>query len=69
LPNTLAALEQTASYLRNTGYTNYGLRVPAGIPGRTLAAWGQIAEEIIRLQPAHVEFAVVNAGADNGSGF
>jgi len=69
LPNTVTALEHTVDYLRQTGFSNYGLRILAGIPGRTLAAWGQIAEGIGRLEPAHLDFTIVDPAADNGQGF
>ncbi|NCB52059.1 MAG: hypothetical protein EOM54_09290 [Clostridia bacterium] len=69
MPNIIAALNQTAKALHNMGFGNYGLRILIGVPGRTLAAWEQIAEGIICLEPAHLEFSVVDAGADNGPGF
>lgn len=69
LPNTITALNQTIGFVKNAGFQNIGLRILIGVPGRTLSAWGQIADEIIRIKPAHLEFAVVDAGADNGQGF
>lgn len=69
LPNITTALNQTFEALRNADFANYGLRILIGIPGRTLAVWEQITDEVIRLEPTHLEFSFVNVGADEGPGF
>ena len=56
LPNTLQALDKTAFLLQNFGVSDFGLRLPIGIEGRSETYWRFILGQIFHYQPQHVSF-------------
>lgn len=63
LPNALQALDQTRFLMENFGYSDFGLRLPIGIPGRDEGMWRHILGQINHYQPTHVAFYDISGGA------
>ncbi len=65
LPNVLQALDKSVYVLQSYGAAEFGLRLPADIPGRSRDTWAYLLGQVNHYRPMHVELS--GGGASGGA--
>lgn len=66
LPNVLQALDKSVYVLQSYGAAEFGLRLPADIPGRSRDTWAYLLGQVNHYRPMHVELSGGGASEDEG---
>lgn len=64
LPNVLQALDKSVYVLQSYGAAEFGLRLPADIPGRSRDTWAYLLGQVNHYRPMHVELSGGGASGD-----
>ncbi len=68
-PVALQALDRTAYFLGSFGESEWGLRLPIGIAGRTESYWDFVRGQLFHYRPKYLQFFSLTPGMDEGPGF